>query len=82
MTENPLVIIEDKPAPLGGLSPSKDGPKKVHLLVMGLTGAGKSTFISRATGDKTIPIDDDLDGGTSDISSTSERFLLILSSNN
>ena len=38
----------------------------VYILVMGLTGAGKSTFISVVTGDDTIPIgkDGEMDGGT------------------
>ena len=37
----------------------------VYILVMGLTGAGKSTFISVVTGDEDIPIgkDGELDGG-------------------
>ena len=37
----------------------------LHILVMGLTGAGKSTFISTVTGDDSIEIgtDDDMDGG-------------------
>ena len=40
-------------------------PKLVYILVMGLTGAGKSTFISIVTGDYTIPIGDagTMDGG-------------------
>lgn len=43
-------------------------PKKhaLYILVMGLTGAGKSTFISVVTGNKDIPIGaaSDLIGGT------------------
>lgn len=37
----------------------------VYILVMGLTGAGKSTFISVVTGNEDIPIgkDGELDGG-------------------
>lgn len=37
----------------------------VYILVMGLTGAGKSTFVSVVTGDEDIPIgkDGELDGG-------------------
>jgi predicted GTPase len=40
--------------------------REIYILVMGLTGAGKSTFISVATEDDTIPIgeQDDMDGGT------------------
>jgi predicted GTPase len=39
---------------------------EIYILVMGLTGSGKSTFISIATEDDTIPIgeQDDMDGGT------------------
>lgn len=38
---------------------------EVYILVMGLTGAGKSTFISIVTEDDSIPVgeDDDMDGG-------------------
>lgn len=41
--------------------------KEVYILVMGLTGAGKSTFVSIMTGDDSIPIgkDDELDCGGS-----------------
>ena len=43
-------------------------PKKhtLYFLVMGLTGAGKSTFISVVTGNEDIPIGaaSDLVGGT------------------
>lgn len=37
----------------------------VYTLVMGLTGAGKSTFVSVVTGNEDIPIskDGELDGG-------------------
>ena len=37
----------------------------VYILVMGLTGAGKSTFVSVVTGNEDIPIgkDGELDGG-------------------
>lgn len=40
--------------------------KTLSILVMGLTGAGKSTFISVITGNENIPIGvaGDLDGGT------------------
>jgi GTPase SAR1 family protein len=34
---------------------------KAYILVMGLTGAGKSTFIFRATGDESIPIGEGLE---------------------
>lgn len=39
--------------------------QEIYILVMGLTGAGKSTFISIATEDPSVPIgdDDDMDGG-------------------
>ena len=37
--------------------------ERVDILVMGLTGAGKSTFISRATGDESIPVGEGLDSG-------------------
>jgi ABC-type uncharacterized transport system ATPase component len=39
--------------------------RPVFILVMGLTGAGKSTFISVITGNEDIPIgtDAELDGG-------------------
>lgn len=39
--------------------------KTLYILVMGLTGAGKSTFISVVTGNEDIPIGvaGDLDGG-------------------
>ena len=39
--------------------------RQIYILVMGLTGAGKSTFISVVTEDSTIPIGDpgDLDSG-------------------
>jgi ABC-type uncharacterized transport system ATPase component len=39
--------------------------RPVFILVMGLTGAGKSTFISVVTGNEDIPIGTDaqLDGG-------------------
>ncbi len=39
--------------------------REVYILVMGLTGAGKSTFISIVTEDDTIPVGkvDDMDGG-------------------
>jgi len=41
--------------------------KEIYILVMGLTGAGKSTFISIVTGDNSIPIGnpDDMDGSRS-----------------
>ena len=46
-------------------------PKKqtLYILVIGLTGAGKSTFISVATGNEDIPIGpaSELDGGTHSI---------------
>ena len=49
------------------LRPSNEAEnvKEVYILVMGLTGAGKSTFISIVTGDDSIPIgkDDELDCG-------------------
>lgn len=32
------------------------GPEKLYILVMGLTGAGKSTFIYDLTGNSEIPI--------------------------
>ena len=37
----------------------------IYILVMGLTGAGKSTFISVVTGNTKIPIGEpeDMDGG-------------------
>jgi ABC-type uncharacterized transport system ATPase component len=35
--------------------------KKVFIVVMGLTGAGKSTLIQKATGDPNIVIGDSLD---------------------
>jgi GTPase SAR1 family protein len=41
-----------------------DGLNAVHLLVVGLTGAGKSTFISRATGDTSIETGEGLATGT------------------
>lgn len=31
-------------------------PRRLYILVMGLTGAGKSTFISMLTGNENIPI--------------------------
>lgn len=39
--------------------------RTVYILVMGLTGAGKSTFISVATGDEDIAVGHDgtMDGG-------------------
>jgi ABC-type proline/glycine betaine transport system ATPase subunit len=39
--------------------------REIYLLVMGLTGAGKSTFISVVTEDDSIPIgkQEDMDGG-------------------
>lgn len=33
-------------------------PRKLYILVMGLTGAGKSTFIYMLTGNESIPIGD------------------------
>ena len=43
----------------------------VYILVMGLTGAGKSTFVSVATENEDIPIGEDgeLDGGVHRFSS-------------
>ena len=40
-------------------------PKKMYILVMGITGAGKSTFISTVTENADIPIGTaaDLEGG-------------------
>ena len=40
-------------------------PQKLYIFVMGLTGAGKSTFISTVTEDDTIPIGTaaDVEGG-------------------
>ena len=51
----------------------------VYILVMGLTGAGKSTFISVVTEDDSIPIGQagEMDGGTSTI-----RFYLLDNANN
>ncbi|KAF6217523.1 hypothetical protein HO133_006861 [Letharia lupina] len=50
---------------------SSTGPKKriLYILVMGLTGAGKSTFISVVTGNEDIPIGapSDLDGVTQEV---------------
>lgn len=48
------------------MSPSDSKKKTLYILVMGITGAGKSTFISVLTGNKDIPIGaaEDLDGGT------------------
>ena len=39
--------------------------RRLYILVMGLTGAGKSTFISVVTGNKDIPIGKaaEMDGG-------------------
>ncbi|ETN38049.1 uncharacterized protein HMPREF1541_07672 [Cyphellophora europaea CBS 101466] len=53
------------------LRPSNEAEnvKEVYILVMGLTGAGKSTFISIVTGDDSIPIgkDDELDCVTQEV---------------
>lgn len=45
---------------------------EIYILVMGLTGAGKSTFISTVTEDDSIPVgeDDDMDGGLLKLSSS------------
>ncbi len=40
-----------------------DGLKSIHLVVMGLTGAGKSTFVSTATGDPSVVVDAGILGG-------------------
>lgn len=44
------------------LRPSVPAPtveiREVYILVMGLTGAGKSTFIAVVTGDEGIPVGD------------------------
>jgi signal recognition particle receptor subunit beta len=40
-----------------------DGLKSIHLVVMGLTGAGKSTFVSTATGDPSVVVDAGISGG-------------------
>lgn len=47
----------------GTLAPE---PRKLYILVMGLTGAGKSTFISVLTENSNIPIGDaaQMHGGT------------------
>ena len=37
---------------------------KVYIPVMGLTGAGKSTFISLATEDESVPIGEGLASGS------------------
>ena len=49
----------------GSTSHSTPETMEIYILVMGLTGAGKSTFISVVTEDPTIPIgeQDDMDGG-------------------
>ena len=47
--------------------------KRAHILVMGLTGAGKSTFISKATGDDSILVNGNLDSGKSILDRTSRR---------
>jgi predicted GTPase len=39
----------------------------VHILVMGLTGAGKSTFISKATGDDSIRVGSGLRSVTKEV---------------
>jgi predicted GTPase len=55
-----------KNIPIYSLDDSKmtQQSKVVYIVVMGLTGAGKSTFISRATGDQTILIGTGLESGT------------------
>lgn len=40
-----------------------DGFTAVHLLVMGLSGVGKSTFISKATKDPTVVVGAGISGG-------------------
>jgi predicted kinase len=51
----------------------------VYTLVMGLTGAGKSTFISIATENDTIEVgkDDDMDVGKSSVLNSSQKLILI-----
>ena len=48
---------------------SRSKPRKLYILVMGLLGAGKSTFISVLTGNPDIPIGKaaELDGGMKSI---------------
>jgi predicted GTPase len=47
----------------------------VHILVMGLTGAGKSTFISKATGDDSIRVGSGLRSGK--VAANSQLELLL-----
>lgn len=44
---------------------NSDGLPTVQLLVMGLTGAGKSNFIQKATGDPSIVTGDGLESSAS-----------------
>lgn len=37
---------------------NSENPRKLYILVMGLTGAGKSTFVYMLTGNEDIPIGD------------------------
>jgi ABC-type lipoprotein export system ATPase subunit len=47
-----------------------NGFNSVHLVVMGLSGVGKSTFISMATGDTSILIGAGIEGGMYSIAAT------------
>lgn len=52
-------------------------PRSVYILVMGLTGAGKSTFISVITGNKDIPVGKaaEMDGGMKSLSRDSSKLM-------
>lgn len=45
------------------ISEGGNGFEAVHLLIMGLSGAGKSTFVAKATGDTSIVTGDGIRGG-------------------
>lgn len=48
-------------APLGRPTVVKDGAPWALIAVMGVTGAGKSTFIREVSGDQTVVVGDGLE---------------------
>lgn len=64
-TKQPQIVSSQKVHNTMRSALSAEKPRSVYILVMGLTGAGKSTFISVITGNKDIPVGEaaEMDGG-------------------
>ncbi|KIX96647.1 uncharacterized protein Z520_07366 [Fonsecaea multimorphosa CBS 102226] len=54
-------------SPIASEQTNSRGLPTVHLLIMGLTGSGKSTFIQKATGDNSIETGEGLESVTTEV---------------